>query len=132
MKTKKPKQRVDDLRTCESHLYFLRRSKTFAEYLERSKGIYEMPEFQRLTRWNQAQLSYRMKQCSPVLATDDSTGLRGWPRGTHNGYFVGGTFYPCHSEAIKAVYDAINKGNIPCVTVWEDCPFDASLNGKEY
>lgn len=125
-------ERKNDLTICESELYWLRRSPTFEAFLEREKLIREKDAYQRLTRVNRAVLEHRMKQCSPALAIDESTGLRGWQRGIVSGYFVDGVFHKCRSESIKEHYQRINEDNIPCVTVWEDCPFNPDLNGKIY
>lgn len=132
-KKRKPAERVGDKAYVVSRFWYLARCRTFDEYLARCKEIRELEEYQRLTRYNKGEIDWRMKQCSPVLATDDANGgRRGWERGTRTGYFIDGKFVECHSKELKKYYDRINKEDIPCKSAWTDCPFDKELNGQEY
>lgn len=148
------KERKYDLAACRSHLYYLRRSPTFDAYLARKTAVHALPEYKRLKRTTRAAFEVEMHQCSPVLAIDYSTGLHGWPGApVANGYqlqdgfavYAKGlescfTLYNDQGENIgsKSASEAFREitpqvgDSLQMETIWINCPFDKTLNGKRY
>lgn len=151
-KPRKLKERVGDFDYCKSKLYFLRTSPTFKAYLAKCDEIRATEGYQRLGLYHKTQLDMMMTQCSPSLATDYSTGIRGWPgnpvrfayrieRGyaLYNGdgkthtIIEPGTGKILETSADSSpIYKEIHDNNLQGVNVWVGCPFDKSLTGKEY
>lgn len=155
---KKKKERVNDFNYCKSRLYYLRTSPTFVEYLKRCDELRSSEEFKRLTVYHLGQLEVMMRQCSPSLAIDYSTGIQGWGNAIVSAYWV--TFeyndfwavrntepywgeehshklYHQNGKFVRyypshEVYDQIHKRNLQVKTIWLNCPFRKDLNGKEY